>query len=63
MFTRLQRESENLMSSVIALIYFMRGSVTLAEIMNQVTPGVRQQMTSFVERRLEQEGKKLYPVY
>lgn len=63
MFSRLQRESEALMSSVIALIYFMRGSITLAEVMNQATPGVRQQMSDFVERRLEQESKKIYPIY
>jgi len=63
MFNVLRRESENLMESVISVIYFMRGSVSFQEMMCQVTPGVRGLMQEFIDKRLEIESKKMFQNY
>lgn len=63
MFSRFQRDSELLMENVISLIYFMRGAVSFEEMMCQVTPGIRQQMSDFIDKRLDAERKKMFAIY
>lgn len=62
MFATLQRESERLIDSIIGLIYFMRGALSYTEAMN-MSFAERTIVNSFIETRLEQEGKNPYPNY
>ncbi len=62
MFDSLQRESHQLLNSVIALIYFMRGAVSYSEAMN-MSYTERQVIDDYLERRLDVEKKNPYPVY
>ena len=62
MFASLNREAEGLMKECIHLVYFMRGAIGYEEMMRR-TPGERQAIADFVEKRLEQEAKTPYPVY
>lgn len=41
----------------------MRGAVTFEEVMNVLTPGIRYEMNIFIEKRFEQESKKMNPIY
>lgn len=62
MFKSLTAESEGLVSSVISLIYFMRGAISYDDMMYR-TPGERGLISEFIDKRLEQEKDKHYPVY
>ena len=62
MFQGLQRGADNLIDSVIALIYFMRGAVSFDDAM-ALPPGIRQRMTFFLENRIKEEKGKMHPVY
>lgn len=62
MFTRMQGERRRLLEDVIQLVYFMRGSIQYKDMMN-MTMVERQAVSEFIEKRLELEAKKMYPVY
>ena len=62
MFARLQRESKQLIDSVVTLIYFMRGSLSYTEAMN-MSQSERTIVSSFVEKRLDAEKNSPHPVY
>ena len=62
MFTRLQTEIENIVDGVVELCWFMRGAISYEEMMLR-TPGERQRMSKFIEKRLESQKKALNPVY
>ncbi len=62
MFRSLQRQVENLIQECVELAYFMRGACNY-DAMLQRTPGERSKMSSFIEKRLEQEAKSPHPVY
>lgn len=62
MFGQLQRDVEGLIDEAIELSYYMRGALGYEEILCR-TPGERQRITKFIERRLENESKKHFPVY
>ncbi|TFG97008.1 hypothetical protein E4H12_09715 [Candidatus Thorarchaeota archaeon] len=62
MFGRLQADSRALIKEVVQLVYFMRGGVTYEEMMRR-TPGERSEISDFIEKRLEDESKKMNPVY
>lgn len=53
---------ENIIESAISLVYFMRGSVQYVDIL-QLSYYERHAMSRFIEKRLEQEQEKMYPVY
>lgn len=62
MFRALQNEVKGLTMSVIELVYFMRGSVSYNEMM-EMTPGERDLVKEFIDKRLENESDKMFPVY
>ena len=62
MFQRLDRQTQELVEECVQLTYFMRGAVSYEEMMRR-TPGERQIIGNFVEKRLEMEAKTPYPVY
>lgn len=62
MIDRLQRDAVILIDNVIQMAYFMRGGATYGEIMN-MTPGERDRVSTFLDRRLEAEKKNPNPVY
>ena len=62
MVKELKRASEMLIDECIQISYFMRGALTYEEAL-QRTPGERQRIGNFIEKRLEQEAKSPYPVY
>lgn len=62
MFLSLQREITGLIDNVIELVYFMRGSISYEEMMRR-TPGERERISQFINKRLEKEAKKMYPNY
>jgi hypothetical protein len=55
-------ERENIVDRLIEITYFMRGSVQYEHLLDR-SAFERQRMTKFIEKRLEQEGKRMNPVY
>lgn len=53
----MQRDATALVDSVVALSYWMRGAITYDQLMEK-TPGERDRIATFIEKRLEQESKK-----
>lgn len=62
MFRMLDRARTNLIQEVISLVYFMRGSVQYRDMMD-MSKFERQSIQEFIEKRLDAESKKTYPVY
>jgi hypothetical protein len=56
MFRSLQADAETLINSVIELVYFMRGAIQYEEMMMR-TPGERQLIQKFLQKRIETEIK------
>lgn len=62
MFGRMSRERKRIIKSVIQLTYFMRGSIQYKDMLN-MSLVERQEVSDFIEKRLEDESKKMYPIY
>lgn len=62
MFTDFRSDVSNMITSVIQLVYFMRGSISYQDMMN-LSFAERTLINEFVSQRLEQESKRLNPVY
>lgn len=62
MFRDLERSREQLIKSIVALVYFMRGAIQYRDML-LMTPGERDVIDSFVADRLKHEQGKMYPVY
>lgn len=62
MFQNMRRDIRNTIKSVITLVYFMRGSVSYNDMMN-MTFVEREMVSDFISERLEQESKRMHPVY
>ena len=62
MFKRMDVERKRSLDEIIQLVYFMRGSVQYRDMMN-MTLIERQAISEFIEKRLEAESKKMYPIY
>lgn len=62
MFGRLSSEATAFLDHLVELVYFMRGGVTYEEMLRR-TPGERQIISEFINRRLESEKKSPHPVY
>ncbi len=62
MFGSLQTDTTALINEAIQLSYFMRGAVSYEDMLRR-TPGERQLMSTFIEKRLDGESKKMHPVY
>jgi hypothetical protein len=62
MFLSLQDEIKNLVDAIISLVYYMRGAISYEEMMRR-TPGERERISTFLDKRFEQEKKNPHPVY
>lgn len=62
MFSGMTNERERIISSIVQLVYFMRGSIQYRDMLN-MTAFERDSVMGFIEKRLEVESKKMYPVY
>jgi len=62
MFSDFRRDVSQTIKSVIQLVYFMRGSVSYQDMMN-MSFVERQMVGDFISERLEQESKRVHPVY
>lgn len=62
MFQDLQGAAENTLDSVIELCYFMRGAIPYEEMLRR-TPGERQRIGDFLQKRLKTEEGKMVPIY
>lgn len=62
MFRDLEKSREQLVKSIVTLVYFMRGSIQYRDML-LMTPGERDVVDSFVSDRLEIERNKMHPVY
>jgi len=62
MFGQLGSDISSLIDEAIQLSYFMRGAISYEDMLRR-TPGERQRISSFIERRLDGESKKMNPVY
>lgn len=62
MFVDMRKASKDILTSIIELVYFMRGGLQYHDAF-RLTPYERETMGSFIDKRLEIEGKKLYQVY
>lgn len=62
MWRGLQKDVENLIDSIISLVYFMRGSISYEEMMRR-TPGERDRISTFLDKRFEVEKQNMHPVY
>lgn len=62
MFSQMGNERKKVIMELIHLVYFMRGSMQY-ESMKNMTLFERQLVDEFIQKRLEQEAKKMYPQY
>lgn len=62
MFANFAAESRALIKSIVELVYFMRGSISYDDMMHR-TAVERQIFSEFIDSRLEQEKKKMNPIY
>jgi hypothetical protein len=62
MFDQMNQERKRLMSHIVQLVYFMRGSIQYKD-MYEMSKVERDAINDFIEGRLELETKKTYPIY
>jgi len=62
MFKALGREVEDLIDDAIQISYFMRGAISYEGVLER-TPGERQRIGKFIEKRLDAESKSPHPIY
>lgn len=62
MFAQMESDRKKLIKSVIQLTYFMRGAIQYHDMMG-MSYIEREMVGSFIEHRLEDETKKMNPVY
>lgn len=62
MFNAFRKDVRDTLHGVVQLVYFMRGSISY-ESMMQMTFAERQLVSEFISERLEQESKRMNPVY
>lgn len=62
MFQRMESDRRAMIEGLIQLVYFMRGAIQYETIKN-MTYVERQSVATFIEKRLESEAKKMYPIY
>lgn len=62
MFNAMRKDVNGILKSIITLVYFMRGSISYNDMMN-MTYVERELVNDFISERLEQESKRMHPVY
>jgi len=63
MYDRLNRDTKTIINNSIQLAYFMRGAMAYNDIMFSMSYVERDLAMTFVNDRLESEGKNPHPVY
>ncbi len=63
MYLRLNRDTKTIINNIIQLVYFMRGAMEYNNVIYSMSFIERDMAMSFVNDRLEQEGKNPHPVY
>jgi hypothetical protein len=58
----MQRDVEGLIDGIISLVYYMRGAISYEDMMMR-TPGERDRISRFLDKRFEAEKKNPHPVY
>lgn len=61
MIINFQNETKNLINTVINLTYYMRGSIQYDRILG-MSYAERQQISNFIEKRMEAQKKINYPI-
>ena len=51
-----------IVETIIELVYFMRGAISYEEMMWR-TPGERQRISQFIQKRLESQKGSMSPVF
>lgn len=62
MFLQLQNDARGLVDAIISIVYYMRGAISYEEMMRR-TPGERERISAFLDKRFEAEKKNPHPVY
>ena len=62
MFNRMRTEVRGLLKEIVALVYYMRGSVQYEDMIMR-TPVERELIGEFINERFEQEKNNPHPVY
>ena len=62
MMTTFKTEIGILIDNIISLVYFMRGAISYNDMLLK-TPGERDRIASFLEKRLDQASNQMYPIY
>lgn len=62
MFEQMNNERRHIMSAIVQLVYFMRGAIQY-DTMYHMTKVERDAVNDFIEKRLQAEAGKTYPVY
>lgn len=62
MFEAMGRESRDLLKSLVSLVYFMRGAISLNDIW-WTSHAEREIIREFLDARFEAESKNPYPQY
>lgn len=62
MFEQMRSDTKRMLKEIIQLVYFMRGAIQYDSMMH-MTFAERQLIREFIEKRLDDESKKLYQVY
>lgn len=62
MFADMQGVRKNLITNIVQLVYFMRGSIQYKDMMD-MSLVEREAVSDFISTRLEQESKKQHPQY
>lgn len=62
MFRQMNADKEHTVSNVVELVYFMRGAIQYKDMLN-LSLIERQQVSMFINKRLEVEMKRSNPQY
>lgn len=62
MFRRLNSDREQIIESVIQLVYYMRGAIQYRDMLD-MSMMERQAVSTFITKRLKDESGKMYPQY
>lgn len=62
MFGRMRNDVNGLIHSLLQLVYYMRGGIQYNDIF-WITYSERQMMQTFIDKRLEMESTKPFPIY
>lgn len=62
MFDQMNTERKNLLTTIVRLVYFMRGAIQYQD-MFEMSPVERDAVAEFIEKRLEAEANKAFQNY